>query len=500
MTPPNILMIFCDELRADALGYAGNPIIQTPNIDRMARGGTAFTQCMITQPTCTPSRASILTGCYPSVLPARMVGCVTPDDPRFLPRVLGQNGYRTASIGKLHLIPQRAEADAVQQAMDSGGDYYGFEEVDLVNGHGDHCFGNRYSAWLAERVPDWRVRIEQRRRLNPGLDCFTWELPPEVHSSNYIGDRAVEWLQAAGDQPFFLHVSFPDPHYPFVVPEPYATKYDPAQMPLPVPPVTASHDLPPLHQEVYFNQQGAHVRDHVIGTPPRDYHQHTPADWQQVKATYYGMISLVDFQVGRILDALEAAGLADNTLVLFLSDHGDYLGDHGFYGKGLLYDSVLRVPLIVRGPGVAAGAVRDGIASTLDIAPTLLDFAGVPEPEGVQGVSMQPVLAGQAESVRRAALTENDDDFVPMRARTLTTRQWKLTYYLNQPHGELFDRIRDPNEMNNLWNDPASQPVRQQLIQALLEEVLCGIEMRNGRIQSPAPVVPKWTLPPGRAL
>ena len=118
--PPNILLIFADELRADALGYAGNPIIQTPNIDRLAHEGTAFSQCMITQPTCTPSRASILTGCYPSALRSRMVGCITPDDPRFMPRLLKQAGYRTASIGKIHLVPQRSEPDAIQQALGSG--------------------------------------------------------------------------------------------------------------------------------------------------------------------------------------------------------------------------------------------------------------------------------------------------------------------------------------------------------------------------------------------
>ena len=171
--PPNILLIFADELRADAVGYAGNPIIQTPNIDRLAQQGTAFSQCMITQPTCTPSRASILTGCYPSALRSRMVGCVTPDDPRFMPRLLKQAGYRTASIGKIHLVPQRSEPDAIQQALETTGDYHGFSEIDLVNGHGDHCFGPQYDAWLQARVPDWQERLKNRRRIEPGLDTFT---------------------------------------------------------------------------------------------------------------------------------------------------------------------------------------------------------------------------------------------------------------------------------------------------------------------------------------
>ncbi|MBZ0299761.1 MAG: sulfatase-like hydrolase/transferase [Anaerolineae bacterium] len=496
MTAPNILLIFADELRADALGYAGNAIVQTPNIDRLAHSGTRFSQCMVTQPTCTPSRASILTGCYPSALKSRMVGCVTPDDPRFLPRVLTQHGYRTASIGKIHLVPQRDEPDAVQQALDSGGDYYGFQEIDLVDGHGDHCFGPQYTPWLAAQVPDWEDCLKQRQRLQPGLDCFTWELPPEVHSSRYIADRAVDWLNQAGETPFFLHVSFPDPHYPFVVPEPYASQYAPADMPPPLPPVTASSDLPPLHHEVYFNRPGEHLRDHVIGTPPREYAACTTADWQQVKATYYGMITLLDEQIGRILDALDVVGLAENTLVLFLSDHGDYLGDHGFYGKGLPYDPVLGVPLVLRGPGIVPGQVIDSVASTLDLAPTLLDFAGAPEPEGVQGFSLRRALTGQAEPQRQAALTENDDDFVPMRARTLTTDRWKLTVYANQWEGELFDRRSDPAEMINLWNQADYQPIRQRLTQALLDEVMASIDMRNGRTQPPAAPVPKWASGP----
>jgi arylsulfatase len=493
MTPPNILLILCDELRADALGYSGNPVVHTPNIDRLAREGTALTQCMVTQPTCTPSRASILTGCFPSALRSRMVGCVTPDDPRFLPKVLAQAGYHTASIGKLHLVPQRAEPEAVEHALSKRGEYYGFQSVDLVNGHGDACFGPQYTRWLDNRVPDWKARLERRQKLNHGLDVYTWELPSEVHSSHYIGDRAVASLREVGEKPFFLHVSFPDPHYPFVAPEPYASMYAPADMPAPLPPVTASADLPPLHHDIYFNRQDDTPRDRVIGTPPRDYFRATTADWQQVKATYYGMISLIDDQVGRLLDTLDSTGLAENTLVVFLSDHGDYLGDHGFYGKGLHYDSVLRVPLIVRGPGVLPGQKLDAIASTLDVAPTLLDLAGVTEPEGVQGVTMRRLLNGQARALREAALTENDDDFVPMRARTLTTAEWKLTVYATRSYGELYDRQNDPAEMVNLWGHPDYAQIKQELIHRLLNETLCSIDMRGGRVQHPRTPTPKWT-------
>lgn len=496
---PNVLLIICDELRADALGYAGNSIVKTPYIDQLAQSGTVLRQCMVTQPTCTPSRASMLTGCYPSALRSRMVGCYTPDDARFLPRILAQNGYHTASIGKLHLVPQAAEPDYMQQRMAEGdGTYFGFQEIDLVNGHGDRCFGPQYSRWLKERVPDVEARWQQRQATEKGIDTYHWTLPSEVHSSDYIANQTVAFLQRVDDRPFFLHVSFPDPHYPFVVPEPYASMYPADEMPPPLAPVTESHDLPALHHNVYFHDNATLNRpdgrpvDRVIGTPPHDYSQVTTEDWQQVKATYYGMISLLDDCIGRILNALDTHNLRENTIIVFVSDHGDYLGDHGFYGKGLPYDSVLRVPLIYAGANVLPGQMVDTIASTLDIAPTLLELLNIPEAEGTQGISVKPVLLGEGDSKRQTALTENDDDFVPMRMRTLTTTDWKLTYYLHQELGELFDRVNDPDEMRNLWNSPEHTLIKEELLQQLLTEILSSMDMANGRRQSPSPAVPKW--------
>lgn len=503
MPRPNILLILCDELRADALGCFGNNIVQTPNLDRLGNHGTVFEQCMITQPTCTPSRASILTGCYPSALRSRMVGCYTPADPRFMPQVLAEQGYRTASIGKIHLVPQAAEPQLVADYLaEVDGTYFGFHTVDLVNGHGDRCFGPTYSAWLKARVPDFAARQKKRLPITPGVDTFHWPLPPEVHSSHYIAEQAENFLTTASkdtDTPFFLHVSFPDPHYPFTAPEPYASMYNPQDMPPPLPPVTESNDMPDLHQAVHFHRNVTLTRpdgrpvDRIIGTPPHDYSQFTVADWQQVKATYYGMVSLVDHSIGRILTKLDQQGLRENTIIVFLSDHGDYLGDHGFYGKGLPYDSVLRTPLIFAGPGIQPNQRVRTMATTLDIAPTLLQMANCPEPEGMQGLPLTATLVGDEATPREAVLTENDDDFVPMRMRTITTTQWKLTYYLQQETGELIDRVNDPAEMVNLWHHPDHTEVKQALLNQLLELTLGSIDAINGRRQSPGPPVPKWT-------
>ena len=346
-------------------------------------------------------------------------------------------------------------------------------------------------------MPDLEERLATATPYEKGVNCWRWNLPEAVHSSHYIADRAVDFLEAAGEAPYLLHVSFPDPHYPFTVPEPWASLYDPADMPPPIPAVTESFDMPELHRRVYLGPQpsaseGARPKDRVIGTPPHNYANYEEDDWRQVKAIYYGMVALLDYSVGRILEAVDRLGMTGNTIVVFISDHGDYLGDHGMYGKGLPYESALRTPLITRGPGVAAGQTISSVESTLDIAPTLLDYAGVSEPEGIQGCSLKERLSGAAPLRAGAALVENDDDFAALRMRTLVTPRWRLTYYHGQDWGELIDRERDPAEMRNLWNDPAHSAVKQRLLLQLLDEVAASIDMRNGRRQQPSAPVPKW--------
>ncbi len=493
---PNILLIIADELRADVLSSYGNPVCATPHLDRLAASGTRFADCVVTQPTCTPSRASLLTGCFPSVLKSRMVGCHTPDDPRFLGHVLQAAGYRSVSIGKIHLRSQRAEPEAVAAAMahEAGDGYFGFAEVDLVNGHGDLCFGRDYEARAADLGVELTAgRRNQRahdRQLSPGLGPYRFRLPAELHSSQYIADRAIEMLKAArhDDGPFFAHVSFPDPHHPFTVPEPWDAAYDPAAVPAPIP--HGGTDMPSWY-DVIYRGEGTET-NRITGTPPLDYSRVDDATWRAARASYYGMTTCLDHHVGRILDQLEASGLAESTIVCFVADHGDYLGDHGFVGKGMHFDSALRVPLLIRGPGIEAGRCIDPPASALDIAPTLLDLAGVAEPEGVQGISSAGALRGTGAYTRSAALTENDDDRLPVRMRTLSTADWRLTAYAGGAHGELYDRAADPEETHNRYGDAAFEPIRRELEAMLFEEVLCACDHANGSRQEPAPAATHW--------
>ena len=397
-------------------------------------------------------------------------------------------------------MPRRDEPAALQPALAQQGHYQGFREVDLVDGHGGRCFGPQYTPWLEVQCQDWQARLKRRKHLPRGVDCWSQELPQRVHSSNYLGRRAERFLAEAQQdgRPFFLQVSFPDPHYPTMAPEPWGSVYNPADMPPPLPPLTESTGLPALHEQVYYRRGGqvtradGHPADRVIGILRQEWWRYSLADWQQVQALYYGMVALIDNNVGRILDELEANGLAQDTIVLFVSDHGDHPGDHGLYGKGLPYDAALRVPLIWRGAGTVAGQQRHEVASTLDIAPTLLELAGVEMPEGVQGHSMRAQLGGDPAPLRSAALTENDDDFVPMKIRVVTSVRWKLVHYLNEPVGELYDRLNEPGEMRNPWDEAQFSALRAQLTAQLLDEVICSQEMRNGRRQSPAPAMRHW--------
>mgnify|MGYP002408794030 FL=1 len=286
----NVMLIFSDHLRADMLGCFGNSLIKTPNIDQLSKCGAQFNQCMVTQPTCTPSRASILTGRYPSAIRTRMVGCSMPKEEMTIAEILRKNGYKTASIGKMHLVPQFTEQQAINDTVTSHNndgsknhyDYYGFEEIDLVDGHGYRCIGDNYTQWLNEQVPDWQRLISKAERYKDGTkDTLVYPLPERVHSSNYIGDKVVEFIEKQDETPFFLHVSFPDPHPPYSVPEPYASMYHPEDIEDPILPVTKSKGLNSRFEDVYFGKKNnrmvtvtGKMCDCPLGTNYDDYSQY----------------------------------------------------------------------------------------------------------------------------------------------------------------------------------------------------------------------------------
>ena len=305
--------------------------------------------------------------------------------------------------------------------------------------------------------------------------------PEELHPISWITDRAIDFLNGEGrinlqvedgpQEPFVLWTSYQDPHVPLAPPAPWCYKYDPADSPPPIWREGELDDLPP-HIGDFYNNKGKQIMP---------YHA-------ECAAHYYGLIEMIDHNVGRIMQALRDNGLEENTVVLFTTDHGEALGDHGMWGKGPYhYDSVIRAPFFIRWPSrFPQGQTHEGVVSLLDFAPTILDIAGVPIPEGPKppisvsdyepepwpGRSLVPILTGEEKGTTGSALVEDDQDGLGFRARTLVTQRYRLTAYSGQPYGELFDLQEDPQEVWNLWDNPEYRSIRDELRLEMLDKIM----------------------------
>jgi len=495
---PNFLCIITDQQRADHLGCAGHPVIQTPNIDRLAETGVHFQRAYVNNPLCMPGRATLFTGLTPRGHGVRTNGIPLDERIPTMVQALADAGYRTHSVGKLHLrqsgLPKGINVDLRQhpesrQAWLEGvfqqmpTPYYGLQTVDFSGGHGNYIFGD-YLNWLRKQHP------EGERLLSPqagepartGAEQ-TWKsaVPEELHYNTWVADRAIAFLkqQKGSGRPFFLWCSFPDPHHPYCPPGRWFDMYDPADVAMPTRREGELDSLPPHYRKIYEQPLQLSGR--------RDPTKMPDEQLREILAVTYGMVSMVDHHVGRILDALERLGLRDDTVVVFCSDHGDMMGDHWMINKGPFhFEGLLRVPFIWSWPGYFQPATCQGLASLLDFAPTILDLAGVPIPEGVApdppeapdmpaawpGVSLRPILEGRSEKVQDSVVVENDEDYLGLRLRTLITERYKLTVYPGQPYGELFDLQEDPGELHNRWDDPACRDLRADLQAQLLERLV----------------------------
>ena len=468
MSPqPNILFITADQLRADALGCYGNPVVQTPIIDGLAQKGVLFEQCFVAYPVCAPNRASMATGRYPSVNGNRNNGMYLSQNELTLMEVLRQNGYRTYGSGKMHFGPQwnyppdgnplidPDPAWAINpQPQPDEFPWYGFEQVQLTE---DHRMGP-YGDYLAEH--GYNVWDELHSASYPQSATEASPFPEEHHQSTWITNRAVDYLDAhPADAPFFLWVSYVHPHHPFNPPAPYDTMYDPADMPLPIWNEDEVAGWPEAYRQKYFATADSHE---AVGLC-----DFSDEDWQRVKAYYYGMVSQIDANIGRLLDTLRAQGQLDNTLIVFTADHGENLGDHRLLFKGTTYDCVTQVPLIIAAPQAEqAGQTRDTMACSIDLMPTLLDMAGVdiPQPSPVQGQSLKPAFADAEYALREELLIENGG--IRRSVRTLTAL---LTWHGPDTRGELYDLAADPDCFVNLWDKPEAAELQSQLLHRLIK-------------------------------
>ncbi|MDE2636933.1 MAG: sulfatase-like hydrolase/transferase [Chloroflexota bacterium] len=401
MKRPNILILYTDQQRWDALGANGNAEIQTPNLDALAARGANFSHHFVQNPVCMPSRVSMLSSQYPSTLGITRMGVPVPENLMTLPRLLKQYGYRTANIGKLHFLPHANRDHRLPHPS------YGFDQLEIADEPG--VYEDAYRAWVRRQAP------EQMDGISAGLPPNTqvWQRAMGINDeithrgepdgrhdhkraipfaaddhltySAFVGDRTVEFIEASGAAPFLCVASFYSPHAPWIAPQKYLDLYDADSLTLPTYPPEIDRQRPADPTSLYSNDQ-----------------------LRSAKQGYYAMVSEVDHYIGRILDALDDAGKGDETIVVFTSDHGEWLGDHLRYGKGYpADDAVSRVPLIIAGPDINQGGGHDGIVEAVDLVPTLLDLAAIQTPTFMQGESLAGLIGGGGGSRQKeSALTE----------------------------------------------------------------------------------------------
>ncbi|MEP3054158.1 sulfatase-like hydrolase/transferase [Ascidiaceihabitans sp.] len=507
---PNFLYFITDQQRADWLGCYGHPVLKTPNIDAIAAQGTRFDNFHTASPVCMPNRASLLTGRYPSLHGLRYNGCRLPLSANTFVSQLAEAGYNTAAIGKSHLQPFTdmppigVNADEVADRPDAwrwdDGNYgqeepgrytadgrydfktpyYGYNHVDMVTSHGDKC-GGHYQQWFRERADDWEALHDPANQLPHDYTCpqaNRTPIPEDLYPTAYIRDRAIAHLDSCvdDDAPFFTFVSFPDPHHPFNPPGKYWDMYAPDDFDVSLP--FDAHQNPTIPMKwLHANWQGAGGQ-----TTPQTAMMLDDQHIKEAMALTAGMMAFVDDAVGDIMAALTRNGQLDNTVICYNSDHGDYLGDYNMLLKGALpFRSITRVPFIWSDPENRKAATSDALASTIDIAATVLDRVGLKPFNGNQGKSLKPVLEGAA-TVRDDVLIEYNDGGrrlgfeEPARVRALVSPDWRYTIYKDQDWGELYDLANDPQETHNLWDSADHYAIRAQLAERMNQHLMAQMD------------------------
>ncbi|MFI6631941.1 sulfatase [Nonomuraea fuscirosea] len=473
MNAPNILLICTDQQRFDALGAYGNDEIHTPHLDRLAEQGVLFENCYVNSPVCGPSRASLMSGRYVHAHGAWANGVGLPAHERLFSRDLADHGYDCGLVGKFH-VGGACSGGRLEPRLDDGFRVFRWAH-DPYPGSSE----NAYHRWLRAVRPDLYDSAVQAG-AGTGFDA----MPTEFHYSRWIGNETIDYLRRSRDpgKPFFFVANFFDPHHGFGAPKEYADAYRDKPLRRPV---TRDQELagkPPVLTEASQRSYAGHARGYV---------EYTESELHDVKVNYYAMVSLVDDEVGRILAALDETGLAENTLVVFTSDHGEMLGDHQLMLKGpMMYECAVRVPLLMRWPaGLPAGERRAELVQWIDLASTFLAAAGAPPLPRGQGLDLLPLARGEQDApVRGWALCEyrNSGHPYPEPVHTTMLRRdhWKIVVYHGAPSttrartGELYDLDRDPAELDNLWDDPAHAAVRAELQESLLD-VLVATEDRS---------------------
>jgi arylsulfatase len=494
---PNIVLITVDQLAAAVLHCYGGRTESTSTLDALAASGRRHDRCYAHSPLCAPNRATMLTGRSLAFHGVAHNNLVLDERHPTYARVLQSVGYRTGAFGKFHLTP-------MQQPLPRDFAYLGYDESvgteDTKLGpwfdwiEREHpayreaalamCWPVPYLSAYGEeglnRRPEWEAAY--RRWLEPRMNASEWRLmygsplPQELHQTTYITDLTLDFMERhrsrEGDRPFFCHASYVDPHDPYDPPTPYDTMFDPADMELPI---VSAHHAPP--DSVLAAARSFHAFERVADDP---------AAMRKLRALYHGSLRFLDDQVKRIVEWLEREGLTERTMIVFTSDHGDMLGDHGYITKGVMhYDKSIRCPLLVSGPGVEAGTISDRLTSSLDLFPTFCEWAGVELAPPLEGRSFANVgtagderngcsstHGGTAGGSNGVSLDGNGWREVTVEVNgvrsVVTDDGWRLTVYADEPDcNQLFHLAGDPDELHNLYgsDDPAHLARKAELME-----------------------------------
>jgi uncharacterized sulfatase len=483
---PNFLFITSDQQHWSTLGCL-NPEIKTPNLDRLAEQGVLFSRAYCTNPTCTPTRASLITGKYPSQHGAWSLGTKLPESEHTVGEDFQAAGYRTALVGKAHFQPLKGtdeypslESYPIMQDLEFWrgfhGPFYGFEHVELARNHTHEAHaGQHYAIWMEDNgCKNWRDYFVAPTGTKDPDTRHKWHIPEEFHYDTWIAERTNALMQqyAQNGENFFLWASFFDPHPPYLVPEPWDTMYDPAS--LTVPQVTeGEHEKNPPHFQMTQTENpdfSPWQEPEGKGMHGFQSHLHDRKKLAADIAVYYAMVSLMDKYIGVILDKLDELGLADNTVVVFTTDHGHFYGQHGLIAKGAFhYEDMINVPMLARWPGrIPAGERCDALQSLVDLPQTWLSMAGIQAPRTMVGVDQTAVWRGDRPDAREHVIVENHHQPTTIHTKTYVDDRYKLTVYYNREYGELFDLKEDPGEVNNLWDEPEAKDLKAELTRKLL--------------------------------
>ena len=521
MKKKNLLIIMCDQLRKDYLGCYGNRFVKTPNIDSIAKDGVCFENCFVNNPICMPNRMSIFTGLYPHNHNQWTNGSQLEHPLPTLADHLAANGYSTASIGKIHFECTDCGENAPRISMEDHrfwkekgddidwyGPYWGYQHVELTVGHATAPIAH-YGKWYHEHggKDEWTIA-----RKVDGFDaCPVTVIPENLHDSIFVGERSADYItqHSRDDKPFFLVASFPDPHHPFQPPLDVARRYEDIPVKLPV---HEDDELLGRPRRYRYHKYGVWHRAGLLqpidGMPEEDVAQcgkcadiiaafmdpkilaglglethgesnagkHTPSVIsaherdQRIRNTY-AMIDLIDQGVGKILDALDKTGEMDNTIILFLSDHGELMGDHGLWLKGpFFYDGLINTPLIIKEPDKKSGRTGS-LASSIDIFPTCCELLGVPVPYRCDGVSLVPSFSGSV--VRKECLIEYRNGYLDNDDYTLVYIDDSYKFSQDRKgEYEMTDRKNDPEENVNILADGENDPLLNEYREKLLHMIL----------------------------